>query len=200
MIECTPFIYSQPSLFSILDSSFEFDLDQVSSHLPLLCYVLPLFSQCSCQSTYVWLFFSPIHGCVNIAHFIYHHLWFPPTIVTLLAIQFSLPSLFSIFPASYLWKWQWYLQPLSSGFTDRENGGGDHIRPGPGLWRMIGWACIWLHLWNLICSHCWEASESEQRRRDVMQCNTMGLEKKWGTEKMGEKERQRMTSDGDRWE
>lgn len=42
----------------------------------------------------------------------YHHLWFPPTMVSPQAIWFSLPLLFSIFPASYLWKWQCYLQPL----------------------------------------------------------------------------------------
>lgn len=104
----------------------------------------------------------------------------PPTMVTLPAIPFSLLSLFPpIFPTSYLWKWQCYLQPLSSGFADRENGSGDHIRPGPGLWRMIGWACIQLHLWNLIYSHCWESPDKPVKasRGGKTECNTMGLEK-----------------------
>lgn len=189
-----------------LYSSLQFDLDQPSSRHPLLCCAMPcLFPLRVLTRAHILRLFYSIQGSIKDAHFTwYHHLWFPPTMVSLLAIWFSLPSLFSIFPASYLWKWQCYLQSLSSGFADRENGGGDRIWLGHGLWRMIQCACTWLHLQNLICSQCREsqrqASESGgggEMQRMGQRC---GIEKKWWTEKMEEKERQRMTPDGDRRE
>lgn len=100
-----------------------------------------------------------------------------------------------------IWKWQCYLQSLSSGFGDRENGGGDHIGLGHGVWRMIGCACIWLHLQNLICSQCRESPDKPVKASGGGKMQRMGQRcgngKNWWTEKMEEKERQRMTPDGD---
>lgn len=54
------------------------------------------------------------------------------------ATRVSLPSLFSILPASYLGKSDSVIyNPLAAGFTDRENGAGDGIAPGRGRGRMI---------------------------------------------------------------
>lgn len=121
--------YSAP-----LYSSRQFDLVQASSSHP--CCATPCLFQQSHQGTYN-LFYS-FHGSGWDAHFICYHLSFSPTMASLPAMWFSLPSLVSIFPTSYLWKWQCYLQTLSSGSTDRENGSGDDIGLGHGLWRMAG--------------------------------------------------------------
>lgn len=157
LMECTPFIYSQPHLFSTfvpLTTSAVWPWSGILSLFPPLCWVMSsFFSLSDLTRAHTLCFFHPLQGSIKDAHFIwYHHLWFPPTMISLSAIWFSLPSLFSIFAASYLRKWQCYLQSRSPGFADRESGGGDHIRLGHGLWRMIGCACIWLHPQNLICS------------------------------------------------
>lgn len=143
---------------------------------------LGFFSLRSHQSKHAHIFYS-LQGSIKDAHFIwYHHLWFPSTMVTLPAIWFSFPWLFSIFPASYHWKWQCYLQSLSSGFADRENSGGDHIRLGHRLQRMIGCACIRLHLQNLICSQCRASTDKwlKMSGGGKIQCmgHAVGLEKK----------------------
>lgn len=194
-------IYSTP-----LYSSLQFDLDQASSRHPLLCRVMSCLFPLSVL-TRAHMLFHPIQGRIKDAHFMrYHRLRFPPpSMVSLPAIWFSLLSLFSIFPASYLWKWQCYLQSLSSEFADRENSGGDHIELGHGLWRMIGCACIWLHLWNLICSQRGESPDKPVKVSGGGQDATHGTtlldgRKNWWTEKMEEKERQRMTPDGERRE
>lgn len=181
-------IYSTPLCSS---PPLQFDLDQASSRHPLLrCVMSCLFSLSILTRAHMLCLFYSLQGSIKDAHFIsYHHLWFPPTMISLPAIWFSLPSLFSIFPASYLWKWQCYLQSLCSGFADRENGGGDHIRLGHGLWRMIGCACIWLHLQNLISSQCRESTVKPVKERG--QDATHGT-MQW-TEKM--EERQGMTPD-----
>lgn len=58
-----------------------------------------------------------------------------------------------------------------------EYGGGDCIRLGHGLWRMIGWACTRLHLWNLIFSGCWEFPDKllKVSRCGRMHWNATGL-------------------------
>ena len=190
-MERTPFTVS-PIFSAPLWSSLQFDLDQASSRHPLLCSVMSsLFSLSVLTRAHMLCLFYSIQGSIKDAHFIwYHHLWFPTTMVSLQAIWFSLPSLFSIFPASYLRKWQCYLQSLSSGFADRENGGGDDIRLGHGLWRMIRFACIWLHLRRESPDEVVKVSGGGKMGQ---RCGTRT--NGW-TEKMGG--RQRMTPDGDR--
>lgn len=197
-------IYSAP-LYS--SAPLQVDLDQASSHHPLLCCVMPrLFSLSVLARAHMLCLFYSIQVSFKDAHFKwYRHLWYPPTMLSLPTIWFSLPSLFSIFPASYLWKWQCYLQSLSLGFADRENGGGAHIRLGHGLWRMIRCACTYM------ASSAKPHLQSVQRNTLTSQWkwlegawsyawdNTVGLEKHelWSWNK---KERQRMTCDGDRRE
>lgn len=150
LMECNPFIYSQqphtpPLLLSLT----------LIRH-PLIIPCCGYASLHSHHNTYLFTFHPRLYLRSTF------HTTSPPVIsplmVSLPAIWFSLPSLFAIFPASYLREWQCYLQSRSSGFGDRENSGGDDIVLGHGLWRMIGRrACVWLHLWKkLICSQCRE--------------------------------------------
>lgn len=159
-MECALFIYIHPIYLVPLYSSppLQFDLDQASSRYPLLfCVMFILFFSVLSPGHMSTVSFIPSEALLKI-HISYG---IPPTIISLAAIWVSLLSLFSIFRKSYLRKCQCYLQSLSAGFADRENGG-DHIRLGHGLWRMTGCECIRLHLQNLICSQCKERTLTSQ--------------------------------------
>lgn len=167
-------LQSAPSIQHLCTPLFSLTLIRHPLVIPC-CVVLCLasfLSEFSLEHTYS-VSFIPSKVLLKMHISWYHH----PTMVSQLAIWFSLLSLFSIFPACYLWKWQCYLQSLSSGFADRENGGGDHIWLGHGLWWVIGCAYTWLHLRNLICSQCREsqrqASGSEWRGRDATHGTTL---------------------------
>lgn len=136
----------------------------------------------------------------------YHRLWFPPTMVSPQAIWFSLPSLFSIFPASYLWKWQRYLQPLYPWIC--RCGGSTVVEIISGLAMDCGeWSGERAH--GFVC----ETSSSVVVGNSLTSCwkwagaaGCTGTPLDWeeekmdGTGKIGEKEKKRMTSNGVRRE
>lgn len=155
LMECTPFMYSQSHLFStfvLITTPSVWPWSDIPSSSPVvLCYVLRLFTQHSHYSTHGPLLFY-LQGSIKDAHFIwYHHLWFPPHcgITASHMILFTL-TLFHISCILSVKVTVLFTIP-SSGFADRENGAGDHIRFGHGLRKMIVRACVWLHLQNPIC-------------------------------------------------
>lgn len=139
VVEFTPLIYTELDLFRSfvlhsLVSPWLVILSSAHPH-PLLCYV-NLFSLSIVTRAH--LFGSFISSSSGLTMHISYNITcdFPPLWYHCWPYDSLYLHSFHIFPASYLWKWQCYLQPPNSGFPDRENSGGDH------LWRMVRWASI----------------------------------------------------------